>query len=417
MKGLIKKLSKKIIRRENAAILILSMIAVLFVVVGAIKACFPYEEIGDRIERAEYGEPGKAVTVIAETEYEGNVMTRKAVLDVQAKKLSKDEIKARFEKCRKDLPKIILADNESESNIESDLNLISFHEKTGVSISWVSSRPDLIDENGTVYPKPEKDNGYVLLTATMGLEGQTEEWKCNLKHGMKLNEGNADVGLEKGIKDLRKQTGDSGEDFVSLPSEFDSGLKIKWKTARENNCFIYAAIAAILAVFIYSKRKADQSKAAAERREAIEKEFPYFLDKLVMLLSAGIILSEAVERIAEDYVKYSADKNRSLFYEELAFSVRSMKESNSSFSEELMKLSRRLDVREFARLSVILRDSLESGMDMVSKLEEESIMIWGERKSSVQKLGRTADTKLVFPLVIILLVLIIIVMAPALLQM
>ncbi len=43
--------------------------------------------------------------------------------------------------------------------------------------------------------------------------------------------------------------------------------------------------------------------------------------------------------------------------------------------------------------------------------------MWYERKSAVQKLGRVADTKLIFPLMIILSVLIVIVMAPTLMQM
>ena len=45
-----------------------------------------------------------------------------------------------------------------------------------------------------------------------------------------------------------------------------------------------------------------------------------------------------------------------------------------------------------------------------------SILMWRERKAAIQTLGRVADTKLIFPLMIILTVLIVIVMTPAILQ-
>ena len=93
-----------------------------------------------------------------------------------------------------------------------------------------------------------------------------------------------------------------------------------------------------------------------------------------------------------------------------------MRNSNAAFSAELIRMAERLEVREFARLAVVLRDSLGSGNDLVGKLENESILMWRERKAAIQTLGRVADTKLIFPLMIILTVLIVIVMTPAILQ-
>ena len=418
MKNLLKRLKTAIKNKENRIYVILLGLAAVLMVAGAVWEIAGNDGFDTIIERNDYGGGDRIITAIAETELDGKIVSEEVVLNIGQRELSEDEIKKRFKECKSYLAETICGENLNTESVVTDLSLVSEHKPTGIRIVWESSRPELIDEEGCVYPGDSEDNGYVLLTANLYLDDESDEWKCNVRHRAYVNSQNVDKYIKKGLDEFQNNIAADGEAaYVELPENLGNGIKLSWKAAKENRFFICALMAVVLALFIKSKRKSELKKKKQARKQEIEDEFPYFLDKLVMLLSAGLILSEAVGRIAEDYARYTRPRHQKVLYEELSQVVRSMKETNSSFAQELTKMSDRLVIREFARLSVILRDSLESGMSLVDKLEEESVLMWYERKSAVQKLGRVADTKLIFPLMIILSVLIVIVMAPTLMQM
>ena len=54
---------------------------------------------------------------------------------------------------------------------------------------------------------------------------------------------------------------------------------------------------------------------------------------------------------------------------------------------------------------------------MTEKLESESDILWTQRKKIAEEKGRIAETKLTFPLALLLLVLILITAAPAIMEM
>lgn len=418
MKNLLKRLKTAIKNKENRIYVILLGLAAVLMVAGAVWEIAGNDGFDTIIERNDYGGGDRIITAIAETELDGKTVSEEVVFNIGQRELSEDEIKKRFKECKSYLAKTICGENENTESVVTDLALVNEHKPTGIRIVWESSRPELIDEEGCVYPGESEDNGYVLLTANLYLDDESDEWKCNVRHRAYVNSQNVDKYIKKGLDEFKNNIAADGEAaYVELPENLGNGIKLSWKAAKENRFFICALMVVVLALFIKSKRKSELKKKKQARKQEIEDEFPYFLDKLVMLLSAGLILSEAVGRIAEDYARYTRPRHQKVLYEELSQVVRSMKETNSSFAQELTKMSERLEIREFARLSVILRDSLESGMSLVDKLEEESVLMWYERKSAVQKLGRVADTKLIFPLMIILSVLIVIVMAPTLMQM
>ena len=65
----------------------------------------------------------------------------------------------------------------------------------------------------------------------------------------------------------------------------------------------------------------------------------------------------------------------------------------------------------------IITDNQFKGVDLSDKLESERDLLWEQRKKLAEERGRAAETKMAFPLAILLLVLILITAAPAMLQM
>ena len=68
------------------------------------------------------------------------------------------------------------------------------------------------------------------------------------------------------------------------------------------------------------------------------------------------------------------------------------------------------------RVSNIINDNINKGVELTDKLQAESEILWLNRKKSCEEKGRLAETKMTLPLMLFLMVLIIITVAPALLE-
>ena len=75
------------------------------------------------------------------------------------------------------------------------------------------------------------------------------------------------------------------------------------------------------------------------------------------------------------------------------------------------------DVKELIRIAAILRENEKRGSDVIESLARESRYLWDERKIIARESGKAIDTKMSYPLGLLLIVLIVITIAPALLNM
>ena len=75
------------------------------------------------------------------------------------------------------------------------------------------------------------------------------------------------------------------------------------------------------------------------------------------------------------------------------------------------------DVKELIRIATILTENEKRGSDVIESLSRESRYLWDERKTVARERGKMIDTKMSYPLGILLILLIIITMAPAMLSM
>ena len=93
-----------------------------------------------------------------------------------------------------------------------------------------------------------------------------------------------------------------------------------------------------------------------------------------------------------------------------------MKTTNAALHEELQRFAKDSGVSELMRVSGIIADNINKGAELNQKLERESEQLWLSRRLHAEEQGRLAETKMTLPLAIFLCVLIVITVAPALLQ-
>jgi len=100
-------------------------------------------------------------------------------------------------------------------------------------------------------------------------------------------------------------------------------------------------------------------------------------------------------------------------YEELAHTVQ-MLENGATDETALDWLSVRCNTPQMRRFtSVILQNSKRGGSDVVGALQEIGREQWSERKEAAKRVSEEADTKLLFPMILMLASVILMTVAPA----
>lgn len=166
----------------------------------------------------------------------------------------------------------------------------------------------------------------------------------------------------------------------------------------------------IFGVLIISDDAKLKSKVKKRRLE-IQLEFPNFVNKLTLLINAGLTMTKAWEKISIDCDKVGD------FYAEVdktIFEIKSGKNESEAFSD----FAKRIKTPEISRLmSTIVQNTKRGGTQLVLSLRLQSNECWEMRKNAIKRQGEEASTKLLFPMMIMFFAIIIIVVTPAIISM
>lgn len=174
--------------------------------------------------------------------------------------------------------------------------------------------------------------------------------------------------------------------------------------------FIYGLVFTPFLVYLLIK---DLDKKLKKRQQQIIWELPEFLNMIVLFVNAGETLPKTLIRIDEQ----RKNSEKSPLYTELSQTVNELK-LNHPFQQVMEGFSKRCGVQEVSILTTtILLNYRKGGGELVIALRELSTSLWEKRKSVARSLGEEASSKLVFPMVLIFVVVMIIVAAPAIMFM
>jgi len=148
---------------------------------------------------------------------------------------------------------------------------------------------------------------------------------------------------------------------------------------------------------------------AEKRKLSIKIDFPDFVNKLVLLINAGMTISRAWEKIASDTSK------KSPLYIELKHTLQEIKGGKPEHSayEEFAKRCRIPEITRF--VSVVLQNIKKGNSEIVPVLRVFAMECWEMRKSTARRYGEEASTKMLLPLMLMFLAILLIVGTPAVL--
>jgi tight adherence protein C len=150
-------------------------------------------------------------------------------------------------------------------------------------------------------------------------------------------------------------------------------------------------------------------KRIKERHERIQMEFPDFINKMALLIGAGLPVTGAWEKVAKEGVKDTP------LQRELMKSYIDIQSGKSTYRayEDFAKCCRSPEVTRF--VAAILQNMRKGNAELVSILNIQANECWEMRKHAARRLGEEAQTKLLLPLMLMLAAILLITVTPALL--
>ena len=273
-----------------------------------------------------------------------------------------------------------------------------------------TGRTEKYDLNLKIEEGEETLEREVTLTLQADREGRTL---------LKISESDErEASLEAGISSVISEIEYSKGRTIDLPASLPDGTAISWSASDKRDDSLILVIAAVYAglIALMIAGTGGRDKTADQTRKAILRGLPRFCNQLFLMMNAGLILSDAFDTITGSYGMYD-EKELSIFERELAQLSEATDGHRVSTAEVINEYAVKHDVKELIRIASILTENEKRGSDVIESLARESRYLWDERKTVARESGKMIDTKMAYPLGLLLILLIVITMAPALLNM
>ena len=170
-----------------------------------------------------------------------------------------------------------------------------------------------------------------------------------------------------------------------------------------------ALMGAVVVALLLPKRL---DEYIANRQQAIRLEFPDFLSKFILLLGAGMAVTEAWDTAGR------VEDMNTPFYREVAQTNHEINALGKAPAEALRAFAIRMrdpDVSHF--VSSVVQYIEYGGGDLSEVLSTQSAEAWRNRKQEALRLGEVAGTKLMGTMLLMFLGILILVLAPAIFTM
>lgn len=362
--------------------------------------------------------------------------TEEIILNVRPKKLTAKEYEKKKKEAFSYIEKNIKGKNESLLEIRDHLNFTIDYEKYPFDIEFQPEDYRLIDESGNVkntitelenqgFSKEEVKHGIstnVLVTLWYGEKSEEQNYEFLIfpKEEKKV--------FTKLIKDFKgKEEEALYKSGFYIPAEMD-GIRIMRKDEHRISSFEVFLIGIFLIVILNVIEKEKLKEQEKEKKIKLLKSYPWFINELVLLLGAGMQVKNIFTVFIQDYeaekeIYLTKEKkrreekdDREVLIEELAFAKRNI-ELGISEEEVYYQLGRRIKLPCYIKIMTMLEQNVRRGnKGLIEKLEQEEVEAFEERKNMAKRYGEEAGTKLLGPLILLLLIIMFMIMIPAFLS-
>ncbi len=368
-----------------------------------------------KLVRPGYGEGSNTVSLEIKNDTIG---TQKISIDVTEKVYEEKERQEAFRKAKDYIKSVYLGENQSNRMISKPLVLLEKIPNTSISVRWLLDEEGIILEDGSINKeKLKEEEKEVKVSAILVYQEWKEECSFILKviPEQKTAKDWFWENFEKSRVALQEKT--KKEAYLSLPQVID-GANVYYKEEDKSKSFVFLALAIMGSFFSMLQLDETLKKEEKKREEGLLLDYPCLVNKFVLLLGAGMTICGAFEKISQEYSKDKQRKGAKLkyAYEEMLIT---QKEIQNGISEvkAYERYGKRVKRLEYLKFSTLISQNLRKGSDHILELlEVEAIEAFEKRKEYAKKQGEEAGTKLLIPMMLMLILVMGIIIIPAFLS-
>ena len=330
-------------------------------------------------------------------------------IDVPKKEFSSSQILQLFDSYKDDLLSLILDENPDASHISEPLYFPDFIGEEEISVYVCPEDLSLIDSSGSlIYDNIPSDGISTFVNIELELNNTRASFAINLTLFPKTETDSEKLKneIEKYISDANSPDSDS----VSLPQEINN-KKINFFINEEDmsSLFLLGGFSMVIIIFLLSKN--DINKKLSKREEQLIHDFSDIISKILLLSNAGLTIPNALSKIVDDY-KAKSDYY-SYAYEELSIAVNNLK-NGKSHSKVYSDFGKRCGLMPYVKLGTLLQQIVNNGSNDTSiNLKSEVTTAFNNYRTDILMRSKRAETKLIFPMILILIVIMALIIIPS----
>ena len=329
---------------------------------------------------------------------------------VEETKLSEGEAEEKLLEAEQLLDELILGENESNEIIYYDLVFPENILGTLVEIDWILKPLEYVHTDGTIRNDVNISEEITQTAAAiLSCQGYTRDYEIELTFLPRT------MSLEHEVDQLVQQAlfESKEQEILRLPNNY-KGTLLQWKKPLDVT-FVYFFLFTLCAtIFLHIGAKRDYQQEKKDRRKHLENEYPQIVSKFAMLLSAGLSVRNAWIRI----VAMNDGKNgvNSPAYEEMKWAIRQMQKGNSEL-DVYENFGRRVGLVHYKKLmALFISDKRRGSRNLLEAMNEEMMQAWEEKRRKAKQQGEQVGTKLLIPMMGMLMVVFVIIIVPAFLS-
>jgi hypothetical protein len=334
-------------------------------------------------------------------------------LDVEVWEIpyEEEELSQKLQTAEDGLEALFLKGNTSLDSIMYDVYMPSVFPDSEITIQWYLDSWEYIEPDGTLKNESLTEEIPGRVQAVLTLEDQTLTWEREYVICPPENPSE-----EQKLKMLSNQIEELQEDSIAeivLPKEI-LGESVVWYEKKDQRWLGIAALTILALCAMAAGRHSEDEKKEKIRERDMQLAYPDIVNRLSLYMGAGISTRGAWERIVANYEQKSGEKQGAGYaYEEMRTTLHEM-QSGVPEATAYERFGTRCRMPSYLKLGTLLSQNLRRGTrNLADLLAEEAREAFEDRKAFAKRLGEECESKLLLPMILMLLIILVMIMYPA----
>lgn len=326
-------------------------------------------------------------------------------LEVQPKEYTEQEFLQQAQEVNRWLSTEILGNNLSSECITEDLILPEKDKTNCFTIQWHSQNPDVVTSYGKVEWDLLTEDVVVVMIATVSYLEYSVDFEYPLYVRRYLSEEDKRLSM---VQNLLKQLemDNRTSSFFVIPDQ-NQDVEISLGVHKKKQALKWIFFGGLICAVIVVLQRYQLEESIKKRDKELNVLYSGFVSRICMLLGTGLTLRGCMEQIAYEM------RGLSTLKQELLYMVHELKMGRDE-TTSYTAFAARIGLPIYARLMNHITQNLRVGtQNLILVLEEEVDISLEMRNEYMKKRGEEVSTKLLFPMMVLLLVVMFVVMFPA----